>query len=124
MVHGETTKRSTLDADTIVARLQARGVEQLREEEAVWVIVDGSDLRKPHARAMEGLQEVKPLRGNGTIPTTWSGGSTTGTASSGRARTSRPATCTSSRPGCGPSPPPRPRWSSGSASSSRRSCSR
>jgi len=30
--------------------------------------VDGSDLRKPHARAMEGLQEVKPLRGNGTIP--------------------------------------------------------
>jgi hypothetical protein len=68
MVHGETTKRSTLDADTIVARLQARGVEQLREEEAVWVIVDGSDLRKPHARAMEGLQEVKPLRGNGTIP--------------------------------------------------------
>jgi len=68
MVHAETTKRSTLDADTLVGRLQARGVAQLRDEAAVWVLVDGSDLRKPHARAMEGLQRVKRLHGEGTVP--------------------------------------------------------
>ena len=67
MVHGETTKRSTLDADAIVERLQARGVAQLREEEAIWVVVDGSDLRKPHAQTMEALQRVKRLHGEGTV---------------------------------------------------------
>jgi hypothetical protein len=68
MLHGETTKRSPLDADTVVERLQARGVEQLRGEEAIWVIVDGSDLRKPHAQTMEALQRVKPLKGTGAVP--------------------------------------------------------
>ena len=68
MRHGETTKRSRLDAEAIVARLQARGVEQLRGEAAIWVLVDGSDLRKPHAQAMEALQRVKPLKGAGTVP--------------------------------------------------------
>jgi hypothetical protein len=68
MVHAETTKRSTLDADALVGRLQARGVAQLRGEAAVWVLVDGSDLRKPHARAMEALQRVKRLHGEGTEP--------------------------------------------------------
>ena len=50
MVHGETTTRSPFDADDMLARLRARGVEQLRGEAAIWVILDGSDLRKPHAR--------------------------------------------------------------------------
>jgi hypothetical protein len=68
MVHGETTSRSTLDADALVGRLQARGVEQLRGEAAIWVLVDGSDLRKPHAQAMEHLQRVKRLDGPGTVP--------------------------------------------------------
>jgi hypothetical protein len=68
MVHAETTKRSTLDADALIGRLQARGVEQLRGEAAVWVLVDGSDLRKPHAQAMEALQRVKRLHGEGTVP--------------------------------------------------------
>jgi len=68
MVHGETTQRSTLDADALIGRLQARGVAQLCGEAAVWVLVDGSDLRKPHARAMEGLQRVKRLHGEGTVP--------------------------------------------------------
>jgi hypothetical protein len=68
MVHAETTKRSTLDADHLIARLQARGVEQLRGEAAIWVLVDGSDLRKPHAQAMEALQRVKRLHGEGTVP--------------------------------------------------------
>lgn len=68
MVHGETTKRSTLDADALLGRLRARGVEQLRDEAAIWVLVDGSDLRKPHAQTMEALQRVKRLDGRGTVP--------------------------------------------------------
>jgi hypothetical protein len=68
MVHAETTKRSTLDADHLIARLQARGVAQLRDETALWVLVDGSDLRKPQAQMMEGLQSVKRLQGAGLVP--------------------------------------------------------
>jgi hypothetical protein len=68
MLQGETTKRSPLDPDAVLARLQARGVEQLRDEAAVWVLLDGSDLRKPHARAMAHLQRVKRLSGEGTVP--------------------------------------------------------
>jgi hypothetical protein len=68
MLHGESTKRSHLDPDAIMARLQAQGVAQLRAEAAIWVLVDGSDLRKPYAREMEGLQRVKRLSGDGTVP--------------------------------------------------------
>ncbi|MDQ6907636.1 MAG: transposase [Chloroflexota bacterium] len=68
MVRGETTTRSPFDADDIIARLRARGVEQLRGEAGIWVILDGSDLRKPYAQAMGGLQPVKRLAGGGMIP--------------------------------------------------------
>jgi Transposase DDE domain len=68
MVHGETTIRSPFDADDVSARLRARGVDQLRDETAIWVILDGSDLRKPHAREMESLQRVKRLAGGGMVP--------------------------------------------------------
>jgi hypothetical protein len=68
MLHGETTKRSSLDPDTIMQRLQARAVEQLRDEPTIWVLVAGSDLRKPHAHAMAHLQRVKRLSGQGTGP--------------------------------------------------------
>lgn len=68
MLHGETTTRSSLDPDAILRRLQARGVEQLRAEPAIWVLLDGSDLRKPYAQAMEHLQRVKRLSGVGTVP--------------------------------------------------------
>ena len=68
MVHAETTKRSTLDAAARIGRVQARGVAQLRDEAAVWVLVDGADLRKPHARALAGLQRVKRRHGEGTVP--------------------------------------------------------
>jgi len=44
------------------------GVERLRGAAAIWVILDGSDLRKPYATAMEGLQRVKRLAGGGTVP--------------------------------------------------------
>jgi Transposase DDE domain len=69
MVHGETTQHSpSLDADHLLARLREHGVEQLRGETAIWVILDGSDLRKPHARAMAGLQRVKRRAGGGMVP--------------------------------------------------------
>lgn len=73
MLRGETTTRSALDPESLVSRLQARGVGQLgvgqlSEEAAIWVALDGSDLRKPHASAMEHLQRVKRLAGSGTVP--------------------------------------------------------
>ena len=68
MLRGETTKRSPLDAEAVVAALQAQGGEQLRDGPSVWVIVDGSDLRKPHAAEMAYLQRVKRLDGEGTVP--------------------------------------------------------
>jgi hypothetical protein len=67
MLHGETTKRSELDPEQLAAKLQAHGVERLRGEAAVWVVFDGSDLRKPHAACMEHLQRVKPLAGEGLV---------------------------------------------------------
>ncbi len=68
MLCGETTKRSELGPDKLVAKLQAHGVERLRGEAHVWVVVDGSDLRKPHAQEMEHLQRVRRLDGAGTVP--------------------------------------------------------
>lgn len=68
MLRGETTKRGDLDPDEVVRRLQARGVEQLRDEAALWIVFDGTDLRKPHAEQMEGLQRVRRLDGQGTVP--------------------------------------------------------
>jgi len=68
MLRGETTTRSDLTPDALTATLQAHGVERLRGEAAIWVILDGSDLRKPYATAMEGLQRVKRLAGGGTVP--------------------------------------------------------
>jgi hypothetical protein len=68
MLRGTTTKRAPLDAPAIVAALQAEGVAQLRDEPSIWVIIDGSDLRKPHAAEMAYLQRVKRLHGDGTVP--------------------------------------------------------
>lgn len=68
MLRGETTTRSELTPETLTATLQAHGVDRLRGEAAIWVILDGSDLRKPYATAMEGLQRVRRLAGGGTVP--------------------------------------------------------
>lgn len=65
MVGGETTKRSALDAAALTQRLRERGVAQLEGENEIWVMVDGSDLRKRHARCMEGLMRVRRLDGRG-----------------------------------------------------------
>jgi hypothetical protein len=66
MLRGETTQRSDLDPDRLTAKLQAHGTERLRDAAAIWVILDGSDLRKPYAETaetMEHLQRVKALAG-------------------------------------------------------------
>jgi hypothetical protein len=68
MLRGETTRRSDLDPDQLAAKLQAHGVDRLRDERDCWVILDGSDLRKPHAQRMDHLQRVPRLAGGGTIP--------------------------------------------------------
>jgi hypothetical protein len=68
MLRGETTARSDLDPDTLTATLRAHGVARLRGEETIWVILDGCDLRNPHAATREGLQRVKRLAGQGTVP--------------------------------------------------------
>jgi len=68
MLSGETTKRAALDPDDLVGRLQAAGVERLRGEPHLWVVCDGSDLRKPHAREMEHRQRVRRLDGTGLVP--------------------------------------------------------
>lgn len=66
-LRGETTHRSELDPERLVAKLQAQGVEQLRGEARVRVIVDGSDPRQPHARQMAHRQRVRRLDGPGTV---------------------------------------------------------
>ena len=67
MLHGETTVRSELDPARLMAKLQAHGVERLRDEAAIWVVFDGSDLRKPYAEQMAHLQRVKRLDGEGLV---------------------------------------------------------
>jgi len=64
MLRGETTKRSELDPDKLAAKLQAHGVARLRGAPTIWVIFDGSDLRKPYAARMEHLQPVKARIGS------------------------------------------------------------
>lgn len=68
MLAGKTTKRTELDPAQLIATLCAQGVAQLRDEAHIWVVVDGSPIRKPHARQMEHLQRVRKLDGEGTVP--------------------------------------------------------
>ncbi len=63
----ESTKRSTLDAATLTERLRQRSLEQLQDEDEIWILVDGSDLRKPYAHEMEALQRVKTLDKKGLV---------------------------------------------------------
>src|SRR5690242_8450120 len=67
MLRGETTQRSDLDPDHLTAKLQAHGIDRLRGEAELWVVLDGSDLRKPYAQRMDHLQRVKRLDGGGTV---------------------------------------------------------
>jgi hypothetical protein len=66
MLRGETTQRSELDPERLTAKLPAHAVARLRNERDRWVVLDGSDLRKPHARPMDHRQRAPRLAGDGT----------------------------------------------------------
>ena len=62
---GESTRRSQVDVEHLTAELRRYGVAQLAEadEDELWLIVDGSDLRKPYAHEMPALMRVRGLDG-------------------------------------------------------------
>lgn len=66
LAKGESTKRSQLDAESLTEKLRQRGLAELAESEVedLWLILDGSDLRKPHAEVMPDLMQVKDLDGS------------------------------------------------------------
>ena len=61
MARQQTTQRSELDADSLTERLRQRSLEQVSDEDELWVPIDGSDLRKPYAHKMEALQLVQTV---------------------------------------------------------------
>lgn len=65
LAKGESTKRSRLDAVSLTERLRNRGLAVLGESaaEELWLMLDGSDLRKPHAQMMPDLMQVQDLDG-------------------------------------------------------------
>lgn len=65
LVKGESTKRSQLDAVSLTERLRNRGLTELAESDTdeLWLMCDGSDLRKPYAEMMPDLMQVKDLNG-------------------------------------------------------------
>lgn len=66
MVEAQSTKRSPLlDADHIITKLREHAISDLQQLAAdeVWLIADGSDLRKPYATKMPDLMKVRDLSG-------------------------------------------------------------
>jgi hypothetical protein len=66
MVTAQTTKRSPdLDAFHLTAQLRAQALAHLAElpSDELWLIADGSDLRKPYAKEMPHLMKVRDLSG-------------------------------------------------------------
>jgi hypothetical protein len=66
LAKGESTTRSQLDAASLTAKLRERGLAQLAEAavDELWLMFDGSDLRKPYAAMMPDLMQVKDLDGS------------------------------------------------------------
>ena len=60
---GESTQRSQLAATHLTAQLRQRGVAQSASGtgDALWLIADGSELRKPYAHALPALMQVRDL---------------------------------------------------------------
>ncbi len=69
---GESTKRSpNLDATHLTAKLRTHAVEHLAASpsDELWLMLDGSELRKPHAHAMPPLMRVRSLEGAWSMAT-------------------------------------------------------
>lgn len=70
---GESTTRSMQPSETatrLVEKLAQRGINSLRETPTgteIWLIMDGSELRKPYAKEMPDLMRVRDLNG-GLVP--------------------------------------------------------
>jgi hypothetical protein len=66
LVTGESTKRSQINAETLTAALCERGIAHLAgaDSDELRMIADGSELRKPYAREMPVLMQVRDLDGN------------------------------------------------------------
>ena len=64
-VKGKSTKRSQVQAKDLGTELCRRGVAQLAEADVdeLWVVADGSDLRKRYAQEMPDLMQVRDLDG-------------------------------------------------------------
>jgi hypothetical protein len=56
-------QRSDLNADTLLNHIQAQGATRVAGSDEVIVVLDGSDLRKPHSQTLEYLDTVRDLRG-------------------------------------------------------------
>jgi hypothetical protein len=65
LLTGLTTTRSQLDADHLTAQLRTTTVARFipAPPAELWLILDGSDLRKPYARALPYLDKVRDLSG-------------------------------------------------------------
>jgi hypothetical protein len=63
---GRVRSGSLVDAEHVTAQLREVAVEQLAQasEDELWLIADGSDLRKPYAEAMPALMQVRDLEGD------------------------------------------------------------
>ncbi|WP_212648218.1 hypothetical protein [Deinococcus hopiensis] len=63
LIHHQ-NQRTELNAETLTERLQTQGAERVAGEAEVVVVLDGSDLRKPHSQKLEHLDVVRDLKGN------------------------------------------------------------
>ena len=61
---GGQNKRATVKADALQKRLRTLGAQRLAKQDEVVVILDGSDLRKPHSKKLEHLSTVRALDGD------------------------------------------------------------
>jgi len=63
LIHAQ-PKRADLSVETLEARITAQGARRLAGQKEVRVLLDGSDLRKPHSTALECLSTVRALDGD------------------------------------------------------------
>ena len=63
LIHNK-NQRANLTPEIISSKLTSKGAKQLAKHDEVKVILDGSDLRKPHSTHLEFLSSVRDLNGN------------------------------------------------------------
>ena len=63
LIHNK-NQRANLTPEIISSKLTSKGAKQLAKHDEVKVILDGSDLRKPHSTSLEYLDTVLDLNGD------------------------------------------------------------